>query len=146
MMMVGEKHYSMGSFVAEALRLGVSKRIPQIPRDFRLGDDYVFLSYKKAITRYVAEAQVIEPEVPDDFDEDDTPPLIDLPPEPVTQQTVKQIQLPGVFCIFRPTRIEYVVSGEESDETLERLEKRGITLVRVIRVEETQMAMGVPNE
>lgn len=45
---------------------------------------------------------------------------------------------PGVFQAFRPTRIEYVVRGSESAEELEALEKRGLTLVRVIRDIDTQ--------
>jgi hypothetical protein len=37
----------------------------------------------------------------------------------------------GVFHAFRPTAIEYVVRGDETDEEIERLVKRGITPVRV---------------
>lgn len=37
----------------------------------------------------------------------------------------------GVFSIFRPSAVEYVVKGDESDEKLERLVNRGITPVRV---------------
>lgn len=43
------------------------------------------------------------------------------------------IQLPGIFQAFKPTAIEYVVKGDESQEELERLAKRGITLVDVER-------------
>lgn len=39
---------------------------------------------------------------------------------------------PGVFMFFRPSRIEYVLQGNETVEFLERLEKRGVTLVRVV--------------
>lgn len=42
---------------------------------------------------------------------------------------------PGIFSLFRPTRIEYVVRGTERDEELERLAARGIEPVRVERAD-----------
>jgi len=39
----------------------------------------------------------------------------------------------GVFHVFRPARLEYIVKGNETEEELTSLEKRGCTLVRVIR-------------
>jgi hypothetical protein len=139
---VGAKSYTMGSFLAEALRLGVSKRIPQIPRDFKLGEDYVFASYKKAIVRWTVATQPMEVELPEDEDEEsDQPELLEIDPAPPTQQTPVATHYPGVFAVFRPTRIEYVVRGDETDEQLERLEKRGVTCVRVERVEEVQLEM-----
>lgn len=46
---------------------------------------------------------------------------------------------PGIFHIFRPQRIEYVVKGTESEEELSAFEKRGITLVRLVRSEPTPL-------
>lgn len=40
---------------------------------------------------------------------------------------------PGIFRAFKPTRIEYVVTGKETEAQLTRLEKQGYTLVKVIR-------------
>src|SRR5215218_8367589 len=37
----------------------------------------------------------------------------------------------GLFTLFRPTAVEYVVRGDESDAELERLVERGIQPVRV---------------
>lgn len=37
----------------------------------------------------------------------------------------------GIFAAFIPSAIEYVVKGTESDEELESIEKRGISLVKV---------------
>ena len=48
---------------------------------------------------------------------------------------------PGIFQAFKPTAIEYVVKGDESAEELERKEKRGITLVQIVRVEAQQELM-----
>ena len=40
---------------------------------------------------------------------------------------------PGIFQMFKPSVIEYVVKGDESKEELARLEERGIDLVDVQR-------------
>lgn len=47
--------------------------------------------------------------------------------------------MPGIFQAFKPTHFEYVVSGQESKEELDRLTKRGIKLVKVIRDTEAQV-------
>lgn len=41
---------------------------------------------------------------------------------------------PGILHAFKPTAVEYVVTGRETDADLERLERRGITPVRIERV------------
>lgn len=38
---------------------------------------------------------------------------------------------PGIFGLYKPERIEYVVKGDETEEELAKLEKRKITLVDV---------------
>ena len=40
---------------------------------------------------------------------------------------------PGIFYMFRPDAVEYVVKGDESPEGLAALERRGITPVKVVR-------------
>lgn len=47
MMFVGEQYYSPGTFAREALKLGVSKRISNIPNDLVLGKTIVYLAFKK---------------------------------------------------------------------------------------------------
>lgn len=42
----------------------------------------------------------------------------------------------GIFQAFKPSRIEYVVRGDETEEELDAKEKRGFTLVKVIPKEE----------
>lgn len=49
--------------------------------------------------------------------------------------------MPGIFRAFRPARIEYIVGGWETNETLSSLEKRGFTLVKVIRDTDTQRSI-----
>jgi hypothetical protein len=46
----------------------------------------------------------------------------------------------GIFHLFKPIAIEYVVRENDSEEKLERLEKRGITLVKVIPIEDKKAA------
>jgi hypothetical protein len=44
-------------------------------------------------------------------------------------------KVPGVFHAFRPTAIEYVVKDFDTPEKLDALRKRGITPVRIERIE-----------
>jgi len=53
---VGEAYYSPQSFIKEALEMGVSKRIPFIPKELKLGETIVLLAHKKAIGRFSEEA------------------------------------------------------------------------------------------
>jgi hypothetical protein len=47
---VGEKHYpTPESFLAEAARMGVSKKLPAIPKGFEMGTTRVYLAHKKAV-------------------------------------------------------------------------------------------------
>jgi len=48
----------------------------------------------------------------------------------------------GIFAAFQPIRIEYVVKGNESDDELRKLGKRGFTLVDV-KKDETQTRMEI---
>ena len=45
---------------------------------------------------------------------------------------------PGIFKAFMPTSIDYVVKGDETEEELKRMEKRGISLVNVVRKDVNQ--------
>jgi len=45
---IGEKFYTPESFVAEAHKMGISKRIGAVPRDFQLGKTWVFLAHPAA--------------------------------------------------------------------------------------------------
>lgn len=44
---VGKKYYSTESFLKEAMEMGISKRIPNIPENFRIGHTWVYLAHKE---------------------------------------------------------------------------------------------------
>lgn len=93
------------SFMDEAALMGVSRRVKAPPRGFKVGEHWIYLGHRKAI-----------------LGTEDDP---ELGP--------KTVYTPGVITLFRPTAIEYVVKGDETDEEIEALEERGITPVKVIR-------------
>lgn len=51
LMWVGRKYYTPGKFQEEAARMGVSKRISQIPKDFKVGRDWVLLGHAEAVDK-----------------------------------------------------------------------------------------------
>lgn len=106
-------------WTAEAIRQGVSRRISQVPRDFKIGETWCLVAHREAILKACPNA-----------------------PQHMTEsleqiKTCKHCEGAGVlrtaaiFHAFKPTAIEYVVKGTETDDELERLVKRGITPVRV---------------
>lgn len=85
---VGEQFYpTPADFSMEAARLGVSRRISSIPRNFELGKTWVFFGHPKAIERNGSV-----------FD------------EPGAARWAK-----GIICAFRPTRIERIVLKSEAE-------------------------------
>lgn len=117
---IGEKFYpTIEDFQREAAKMGVSRRIPAVPKEFALGETSVWLAHRKAILR-PKPRQLGTPTAPD----------LNAPEE--LEGT------PGVFRIFKPQRIEYVVKGDETPDEIERMEKRGITLVKVIPANEAE--------
>jgi hypothetical protein len=106
LMWIGEKFYKTpADFVKEGSMQGISKRLAQIPKDLIVGETWVMLAHPKAIKKMMATVEFGE-------------------------QTAEYD--PGIFQAFIPERIEYVVKGDESPEELEKLVKRGLTLVNVI--------------
>ena len=102
---VGEKFYKTpGEFSKESNEMGISRRITMVPQKFKIGETWVALAHRKAISM-LAEGD---------------------------WNSEKEFK-PGIFHIFKPSRIEYVVKEEDTEEELGKLEKRGFTLVRVVR-------------
>jgi len=139
LMGVGAKFYpSRADFMREAIEQGISKRIAQIPRDFKIGETQVFLAHPKVFMDLVDEEAE---DTPLEVDEDDEQQPLVLDGESKTTGRQKAVYRPGVFCVFTPQRIEYVVKGDETDDFLKRLEGRGVTLVKVIRRETKQLPL-----
>lgn len=107
---IGERFYkSPKDFIKEASEMGISRRLTQIPRGFEVGKTWVLLGHRKGNVKQDSEGVV--------FDEEGNP------------EFLKQ-----VFAAFIPSRIEYVVNGDETQEEIERLEARGLTLVDVVKI------------
>jgi hypothetical protein len=107
---VGGKFYDTPEkFSIEANAFGISKRISTIPREFKIGETWVMLAHPKAIKK------VVHPE-------DCTckkPFLVE-----------HEEERPGIFRMFKPTRIEMPVNKHKvKEEDLKALLKRGITPV-----------------
>lgn len=117
---VGDKFYSPDTFTREAAQQGVSRRISTIPKDFKLGETWVWFAHRKAITEPCPDCKETSTSKCKRCDGDGS------------------IYTAGIFHAFKPTAIEYVVKGDESDEELERIVKRGITPVRIEKVNETK--------
>lgn len=113
---IGEKFYSTPrEFMAEASSMGVSRRVSKVPREFVLGETWVALAHRVAIAGECEHG---------------------VPPETICRACPDEVSsagwLPGVFTFFRPSAIEYIVTGDESEDELDALEARGFDLVRVI--------------
>lgn len=99
---IGEKFYKTPeAFLGEAGQMGISRRIKTIPRGFYVGKTWVWLAHRKAIDS-------------GQTNEDGEPEMT-----------------AGVFQVFLPDAIEYVVKGTETEQELDALEERGLTLVDV---------------
>jgi hypothetical protein len=93
---IGEKFYpTPHDWTREALDQGVSRRIPQLPKDLEPGKTWVLVAHRKCI------------------------------------QNEDGSWTAGIFHAFRPTAVEYVVRGDEPDEAIDALVKRGIVPVAV---------------
>lgn len=100
LMWIGSKFYTPQFFMQEARKMGISKRIPAVPKDFKLGEHWIYLGHREAI-------------------------------KPADMNDSEATATPGIFTIFKPTAIEYVVNKKDTKKKLKSLEKRGIKLVDV---------------
>lgn len=107
---IGERFYKTpADFDREAGELGISRRIHNVPRNFKLGETWVLLAHAKAISC----------------------------PEPICGEECERCGgkgwLPGAFKLFKPIRIEKIVTASQATDAdaMADLEKRGITPVVV---------------
>jgi len=125
-MLVGAGNYTPEAFLEEAQRMGISKRIPFIPKDLELGKTVVYLAHPKAceVKEPVALQQamaIVE------GSETNQPRLLE------TEKVEKAL---GIFTAFIPQRVEKLVweselEGEQGELYKTSLEKRGIIPVPI---------------
>jgi len=110
---VGEEFYrNVSDFETEIAKMGVSRRITNVPRGFIVGETYVLLAHRKAVM-WQSPAMGQEPKF-----------------------------APGIFRIWKPQRIEIIVTGEEPDEVIDDYIKRGLSPVKIVREEAKQDRFG----
>ena len=100
---VGESFYTPQSFIKEALGMGVSKRIPFIPKELVLNETVILLAHKKGITEEVLS---------------------------IGEEDYEYHE--AIFFAFTPRAIEMLVyESELTDEKVDELLKRGITPITI---------------
>lgn len=121
----GQFYKRTEDWTSEAMAQGVSRRISQVPLEFEIGKTWVLVAHREAITKVCPNA--------------DTHMSQSLEEIKACEKCkgAGVIQQAAIFHAFQPTAIEYVVTGSETEEQLERLVKRGITPVTVEREPET---------
>ena len=131
---IGEKFYKTpAAFMEEAGRVGISRRISAVPRDFVAGETWIFLAHLKGVAS--ASCRNCDHHV-----EQHRPRGNKRCSEEDCACVAFNGWHPTIFSAFRPTRIEIVVSEEPTEEELEAYKRRGITPVRVVKCNE----QGVP--
>lgn len=134
---VGERHYSPESFVKEAMEMGVSKRIPAIPRNLVVGKSVVFLSHKKAIVHKTLKCPKCKSlKIADCPGSTNKEPFADI--NYICRDCLLEFEIPlseetyqhGIFYAFKPQRIERIYwTSEDTPELREKCEKQGVTPV-----------------
>lgn len=110
-MWVGSE-YTETSFIQEAERLGVSKRIPAIPKELVIGRDWVYLAKQYMIP---GTGQFWMPETPN-----------------TNNGHARKGWGPGIFYAFRPQRIVRIITESQAAEGLvQQLQEQGIEAVVV---------------
>jgi len=117
-MLIGKKHYpTPEDYVREAMTLGVSKRIAQIPKKLKLGQTVIYLAHPDGITEEVEEA-------------------CDKHGKPLLVPRMVKVGRLAIIGAFTPQRIEMPVykkmlKGNGSRILKAKMKKRGITPVVV---------------
>jgi len=102
LMWVGKQYYSTSSFVSEAEKQGVCKRIGSLPRNIKLDETWILLAHKEAGSETVD--------------------------DPETLDGKKEEPIPAIFYAFKPSRIVKMITKEQAEDKnfIKKLEKRGI--------------------
>ncbi len=139
MVWVGEQYYEKpDDFIKEGKRMGISRRINKMPVGFEVGKHWVFLAHVSAVPdecMYCAGVGELSELTKDggftgDFEPWDGDDAHDHEPCENCDGS-GNVMGPGIFFMFKPTRIEYVVTGDEGEEELDEMVLDGITPVNV---------------
>lgn len=133
---IGGRYYpTPDAFIAEAKRMGISRRIVAVPRGFEIGD-YVFLAHREADWDPCPDCgdSGTPGKVPLATNEEGD--SLEYAPCETCGHSEGKVPVKAIFYVFRPDRIEYVVTGKESKKKLGGLVKRGIEPVEVVRLGE----------
>ena len=126
---IGEEFYpTPEAWIAEGRDMGFSRRIKTFPVGFQPGVSWVLSAHRKAVMKGYGITLNGEYTVRSQGD------LIALGQNPDDYSVVWG---PGIFHVWRPDRVEYVVKGTETEEELAALEQRGIEPVKVVPKEDT---------
>lgn len=136
---IGGRYYpTPHDFNREANAIGISRKIPSVPRDFEVGKTWVFLAHREVIHRNCEPC-------------DGRGVILDSDAEPEAGTLLGSgevavecedcdgdgiVAYPAIFSVFLPTRIEQIVEEDCSEEEAEKIRKRGIEPVIVKRLEE----------
>lgn len=130
---IGGRYYKKPEdWTKEAMQMGVSRRISQIPRDFKLGKTWVLVAHREHDTKVCPDC--------DGSGNVDTPTITDALPRCEKCKGKGVLPVAAIFHAFKPERIEYIIKGDETEKELERMEKQGITLVKLVRDEKQEAA------
>lgn len=130
-MLVGEKFYpTPDDFRREAQELGISKRIPFVPKSMVLGETVIYLAHNKACTVFESADEVLgqlKLWTEENGQTSEAPvKLLDAP---------KVEQVLGIFQVFVPQRIEKIFWQKDlenmSEDEKKDLDRRHITPVGV---------------
>lgn len=127
LMWVGETFYATPrEWNAEAAKLGVSKRIPAVPKELVVGKTWVFVAHLKAIERECEACHGAGG--------------IATPPGRMVCETCKgdgKLYTPAVFHAFRPLRVELIVTPSmKKQRWVKDLEKKHGADLKLVEVPE----------
>lgn len=130
---IGERFYKTPEiWLREANKMGVSRKIKAVPRDFVLGETWVFVAHRKAIQETCSNC-IAGLRISDDGR------LSKKDKCPECEKGI--ISQKAIFHAFKPTAIEYVIKGDETQEELEALVKRGLTPIKVEKLENEKLEL-----
>lgn len=131
---VGEAYYTPEHFIKEALEVGVSKRIPFIPKELKLDETVILFAHKKAIMRQLTGEEMDKQgyKLPAIISEGETFERFKVPEGQEWEIASVLKEAPAIFYAFKPTAIEMLLyESELTDEKKEELLKRNITPISV---------------